>query len=229
MRSLNIKACSMTVDIPTSSRGLDLFKQTDRDIILNFLGIHPEFATYRNCARFETIVDDNRKFIDGIGEIGLDRSFCESGEKYSEQEKVFKQMLSIASGLKKPISVHSRASLDDVLDNLATFNNLSTCLHWFDGTEKQLERAMNMKLYVSYGPTVVYSKRKKKLLRLTDAEKILIETDGPVRYHACFEEVTSFPTSMLPSVINSISQELAISFEETSALIERNSSKYLDK
>ena len=86
-----------------------------------------------------------------------------------------------------------------------------------------------MKLYVSYGPPVVYSKRKKKLLRLTDAEKILIETDGPVKYYACFEDVTSFPTSMLPSVINSISQELAISFEETSALIERNSSKYLDK
>ncbi len=229
MRLLNFKACSMTVDIPTSIRGLNLFKRKDRDIVLNFLGIHPEFATIHNCARFQAIVDDNRKFIDGIGEIGLDRTFCPSDKEFSEQLKVFNQMLSIASELKTPVSVHSRASLDDVLDALSTFSKLSICLHWFDGTEKQLEKAMDMKLYVSYGPPVVYSKRKKKLLRLTNPEMILIETDGPVRYHACFEDVTSVPTSMLHSVIYTISQELGISFEESSVMIECNSRRYLDK
>jgi Tat protein secretion system quality control protein TatD with DNase activity len=58
---------------------------------------------------------------------------------------------------------------------------------------------------------------------------ILIETDGPVRYHACFEDVTSVPTAMLHSVINTISQELGISFEESSVMIECNSRRFLDK
>jgi len=222
MNALHIKACSVTVDVATSNAALKLFR-LNRDIVRNFVGIHPQFANGNNSSRFDEIVLQNHEFIDGIGEIGLDPTYCDLRKEYSEQIKVFEHMLDIATELHKPVSIHSRGSLDEILDILSTYDYLKACLHWFDGTEKQLERSMELGLYVSYGPSVVYSKRKRKLLKLTDSGRLLTETDGPVKYHACFEHVTALPTSMLASIVYTISQERKISFRESSVQICCNS------
>jgi TatD DNase family protein len=225
MKALYIKACSVTVDVLTSNRALNLF-ESNRDVVRNFVGIHPEFASPANSSAFDHIVSQNHELIDGIGEIGLDPAYCESQNNYSEQIDVFRHMLDIATELEKPVSVHSRGSLDEILDILSIYNHLKICLHWFDGTERQLERSMEMGLYVSYGPSVVYSKKKKKLMKLTDSKRLLIETDGPVKYPACFEYVMPLPTSMLASIINTISQELKIPFQESSGQISSNSNNF---
>jgi TatD DNase family protein len=222
MNALHIKACSVTVDIETSNRALKLFG-SNRDIVRNFVGIHPQYANAKNSSGFDQIVLQNHQVIDGIGEIGLDPTYCDLRNDYSEQIKVFKHMLEIAKELKKPVSIHSRGSLDEILNILSTYDYLKICLHWFDGTERQLQRSMDMGLYVSYSPSVVYSKRKRRLLKLTDNCKLLIETDGPVKYPACFEHVTALPTSMLASIVYTISQELKTPFRESSVQICYNS------
>ena len=116
MNALNIKACSVTVDIGTSIRALKLF-QSQREIIRNFVGIHPQFANRTESSVFEEIVSQNHEIIDGIGEIGLDSKYCDGQNDYSVQRKVFEQMLDIASVIKKPVSIHSRGSLDEILDD----------------------------------------------------------------------------------------------------------------
>jgi TatD DNase family protein len=46
LRALKIKACSVTVDIETSLAGLRLFDTSNRDVVMQFIGIHPKtFAT----------------------------------------------------------------------------------------------------------------------------------------------------------------------------------------
>jgi TatD DNase family protein len=227
MNALHIKACSVTVDVATSNAALKLFR-LNRDIVRNFVGIHPQFANENNSSQFDDIVLKNHEIIDGIGEIGLDPTYCDFRTDYSEQIKVFGHMLDIATELQKPVSIHSRGSLDEILDILSTYDCLKACLHWFDGTEKQLERSMELGLYVSYGPSVVYSKRKRKLLKLTDNCRLLTETDGPVKYHACFEYVTALPTSMLASIVYTISQERKIPFRESSVQICCNSIDFFD-
>ena len=103
----------------------------------------------------------NRTIIDGIGEIGLDRSYVESKNIcYERQKEIFCSMLALAEKTKKPVSVHSRRSLDDILEMFKTYNLGNVLLHWFDGNSKQLTRAMDMGLYVSYGPPLVYSDSK---------------------------------------------------------------------
>jgi TatD DNase family protein len=227
MNALNIQACSVTVDVETSIRALKLFR-SNREIVRNFVGIHPQFASRMQSSEFEEIVSQNHEIIDGIGEIGIDRKYCGSQTDYSEQRKVFEHMLDIATEIEKPVSIHSRGSLDEILDILSAYDCLKVCLHWFDGTEKQLQRSMEMGLYVSYGPSVVYSMRKRKLLKLTNTCKILTETDGPVKYPSCFEYVTAMPTSMLASIVYTISQVRKISFNDASAQICCNSNRFFD-
>jgi TatD DNase family protein len=144
------------------------------------------------------------------------------------QVQVFNKMLSIAETYDKPVSIHSRNSLDEILTLLSTYNLKRVCLHWFDGTPQQLEKALDMGLYISYGPSLVYSKKKQGLLRLTNEKKLLIETDGPVRYASCFRNVITLPSSALMSVVRSISEVLCLSPSNVIIALEKNSILFFD-
>jgi TatD DNase family protein len=85
-----------------------------------------------------------------------------------------------------------------------------------------------MGLYVSYGPSLVYSKKKQVLLKLTEKGKILIETDGPVRYPSCFKNIITLPTSVLMSVIRSMSAVLCVSPKDMADKLEDNSILFFD-
>src|SRR5688500_29774 len=121
LRSLKIKACSVTVDLKTSKKSLILFNNHN-DIITQFVGIHPEFALKENIEDFKEFFISNLKFIDGIGEIGLDPTYVNHNEtQYSIQKKMFQLLLELAEKYNKPISIHSRKSIDEILQTLPSF------------------------------------------------------------------------------------------------------------
>lgn len=229
LKGMRIKACSVTVDISTTSKALRLFGSKDaNNIVYNFVGIHPQHA-YENISSFEEMVTSNINNIDGIGEIGLDPTYYDRDKNTENmQNQVFNKMLTLAETYAKPVSIHSRQSLDNILNVLSTYNLKKVCLHWFDGSPQQLEKSLGMGLHVSYGPPLVYSKRKQVLLKLTDEEKILIETDGPVRYPSCFKNIITLPTSVLMSVIRGMSAVLCKSPKDIADKLEQNSIMFFD-
>jgi TatD DNase family protein len=175
------------------------------------------------------MVTSNINNIDGIGEIGLDPIYYD-GTKNTQniQNQVFNKMLTLAETYEKPVSIHSRQSLDNILNVLSTYNLKKACLHWFDGSPQQLEKSLSMGLYVSYGPSLVYSRKKQVLVRSTDEGKILVETDGPVSYPSCFKNIITLPTSVLMSVIRSMSIVLSKSPKDMADKLEENSVMFFD-
>ena len=85
---------------------------------------------------------------------------------------------------------------------------------------------MDMDFFVSYGPVMVYANDKQTLLSKTDETKILVETDGPVRFSRCFE-MKSGQIAFIPSVIFCASKILGKTFDEVSVMLEKNSNSYL--
>ncbi len=229
LKGMGMKACSVTVNTSTSLKALRLFGEKDvHNTVYNFLGIHPQYAD-ENISQFEGIVGTNIHNIDGIGEIGLDPTYYNQDKNTKVlQDQVFTKMLTIAETYDKPISVHSRQSLDEILNVLSMYNLKKACLHWFDGSPQQLEKSLDMGLYVSFGPSLIYSKKKQRLLKLTDQGKLLIETDGPVRYPSCFKNVITLPTSVLMSVVRSMSEVLGLSPKNVTEKLERNSILFFD-
>ncbi|MFQ5969722.1 MAG: TatD family hydrolase [Nitrososphaerales archaeon] len=134
----------------------------------------------------------------------------------------------MAEKLGKPTSIHSRGSVDDVLDKLQSFKLKGVLLHWFSGSKNQLKRATDLRCYVSYGPVLVYSEHKKSLLRDTPRELVLVETDGPVKYSKCFEDKAAL-FSFLPSVAFAIARTLNIDYHYACAILKQNSEKYLNR
>jgi TatD DNase family protein len=229
LKALKIKACSVTVNMETLIKSLEIFNCA-RDVVIPFAGIHPEFAQTEDVNQFIKIVENNLDSIEGIGEIGLDPAYTTSKESsYDAQKEVFNSMLGLAERTRKPISIHSRSSLDQILETLRTYDIRNCLLHWFTGSKSQLSKSMDMGLFVSFGPVLIYSEEKKVLLKNTPVDRILVETDGPVRYRKCFSNFPSVSSSFLISVISCVATVLGMTFYETVALLHRNAESYLNK
>ena len=229
MRSFDIAACSVSVDYDDSVRTLCI-SQASRGRILPFVGIHPENTD--NCCidgtlhLIRSLAEQNSHRIAGVGEIGLDPTYCSDGIISSVQIHAFERMLEMADDLKKPVSIHSRKSLDRILEIMTSYDATRASLHWFDGGKKQLARALDMGFYISYGPLCVYASDKRRLVELTDYDKLLVETDGPVRFGRCFEGMTA-QSCFVASVLYTIAEVRQISFERAAAIVAKNSAAYL--
>ena len=122
MEKIHIKACCVSMDYTSSQKTLELGKKSE--LVLPFIGIHPEKAQDDSEPVFN-LINENKEKISGIGEIGLDPTYTNSDEELSKQEKIFRDQLSLAEELKKPVSIHSRKSLDEILKILPSYNAVS--------------------------------------------------------------------------------------------------------
>jgi TatD DNase family protein len=223
MEKMKIRACCVSMDLHTSEKTLALSKKTK--LVLPFVGIHPEKAA-DDLEPVVELIKKNSSQIAGIGEIGLDKTYVSDQDGFNRQETVFHKMLSIAEKLHKPVSIHSRATLDEIFSILPSYYISGILLHWFAGSKKQLKTAMDLGCYASYGPAMIYAKDKQILLSETNRDKILVETDGPVRFSRCFA-MKAAQITFLPSVMFCAAHVLNKTYDELSHEIEQNSERYL--
>ncbi|MBT6397414.1 MAG: TatD family hydrolase [Nitrosopumilus sp.] len=223
MEFLKIKACCVSVDVQNSLETLSLSKQSN--LVLPFIGIHPEYAN-DDLEKITHLIELNQNNISGIGEIGLDPTYVKNNDDTKRQLQVFESLLSSAEKFHKPVSIHSRKSLDNIFEIMTSYNTKHALLHWFDGSKKQLQKAMDMDFFVSFGPVMIYANDKQTLLSKAYASKILVETDGPVRFSRCFE-MKSGQISFIPSIIFCASKILEKTYDDMSSLLEENTKCYL--
>ncbi len=222
MSVLGIKACCVSVNSSTSLDTLELDKTTD--VIFPFVGIHPEF-TDDDLEAFVSLVEDNHKQISGIGEIGLDPVF--SDDDYATQIKVFETQLDLAEKFHKPVSIHSRKSLEEIFSIMTSYDTSHAVLHWFDSSKKNLTRAIDMGFFISFSPVLLYANDKQVLLSHADQSKVLVETDGPVRFSHCFEMKMAQPI-FIPSLIFCASKIMDMSFDDMALTLESNFRSFLN-
>ena len=223
MEKMKIRACCVSMDLQSSEKTIEL-GQNSR-LVLPFVGMHPEKAA-DDLEPVVKLIEKNSKQISGIGEIGLDKTYVSNPDEFKKQETVFRTLLSIAEKLHKPVSIHSRATLDEILAILPSYSISAILLHWFAGSKKQLKVAMELGCYASYGPAMIYAQDKQVLLSETNLDRILVETDGPVRFSRCFG-LKAGQITFLPSVVFCASKILHKTYDDISYEIEQNSKRYL--
>jgi TatD DNase family protein len=223
MEKMKIRACCVSMDLQSSEKTLELGQKSR--LVLPFVGMHPEKAA-DDLEPLVKLIEKNSKQISGIGEIGLDKTYVSNQDEFKRQETIFRTMLSIAEKLHKPVSIHSRATLDEILAVLPSYSISATLLHWSAGSKKQLKAAMELGCYASYGPSMIYAQDKQILLSETNRDRILVETDGPVRFSRCFG-LKAGQITFLPSVVFCASKILNKTYDDISYEIEQNSKRYL--
>lgn len=142
------------------------------------LGLHPQLAHERRAELplFDELVESARY----VGEVGLDGS-TEYKAHWDDQIWVFDKILQACSRVGgRVISIHSRRAVKDVLRLLADNPNAGRpILHWFSGSERELEAAIAQKCWFSVGPAMLRSEKGRRLSARMPRDRTLTETDGP--------------------------------------------------
>jgi TatD DNase family protein len=197
------------------------FARSHMGSIALFVGLHPN-NPHSNLDAFDVWLVKNASSVDGLGEIGLDER-----ADPDHSRKIFLSQLELASHLNKPVSVHSRGRAREVLDVLSSFD-LAVHLHWFQGTEAELMEGMDRGYYISFGPPILYSKRMERLFMRIRLDRLLLETDSPVEYAACFESRASEPF-LIASVYFKAASLLGVSLPELEVSIGGNAYRFLGR
>ena len=97
------------------------------------------------------------------------------------QRAVFRRILAECARLGgRVLSIHSRGAADEVLDEVAVQPGAGLpILHWFSGTARQLDRAVQLGCWFSVGPAMVRSAKGRALVSRMPPDRLLTETDAP--------------------------------------------------
>lgn len=168
-------------DDKSIKRALEISEQYD-DIYLT-LGWHPVEAIDFNEEKYNMIKEialNNPKVV-AIGEIGLDYHWDKSPKDV--QKEVFKKQIQLAKEVNKPIVIHCRDAMGDVLEILKEekAKEVGGIMHCFTGSVESMKLALKENFYISLGGPVTYknAKHPKEVAKECPIDRLLIETDCP--------------------------------------------------
>ena len=199
-----------STDLETSKLSLKLAGK-HQGFVYAAVGIHPWNANQLALSELQKTLDfisgngSFREKIVAVGEIGLDPKYAKRKEQKEQQLKVFNEMVRLAEQLAMPVIVHSRWSAQKILDILPSYRLKGVLWHWFSGPLELLIKIVERGDYVSEGPPVAYSDNIQEVVRYVPLERLLTETDGPVRYYGPFKDKPTTP-ALISQTVKAISQ-----------------------
>jgi len=142
------------------------------------LGLHPEIAERK--ANERDLLLSNVAQAPFIGEVGLDGS-PRCRPSLPLQRAILEAVIAECGRQGgRIISLHSRGATTEVLDVLEKYPSAGKpILHWFSGTSRELQRAIELGCWFSVGPAMLSGAKGRELLSKMPTDRVLPETDGP--------------------------------------------------
>jgi TatD DNase family protein len=169
---------SRVIDIATTVAGarLALARTDELEGVFASLGVHP------HAADNDEDLDALRELLShpravAVGETGLD--FFRDYADRDAQRRLFDAQLALATEVRKPVVIHTRAADDETLERLLAHDG-DVVLHCFS-SQRLLEPALERRWYVSFAGNVTYKNAYdlRAAARRVPADRILAETDSP--------------------------------------------------
>ncbi len=145
------------------------------------VGIHPNDSrafTDAEWDRLESLARHPR--VVAIGETGLD--WYRDSATPEHQRESFRRQLDLARRLDKPVVIHCRDAMADVLAVLrAEPAPVRAVMHCFSGDEKDAAECAAMGLYLSFAGPLTYPKAEalRRAAAAAPEDRIFVETDCP--------------------------------------------------
>ncbi|MDR2506396.1 MAG: TatD family hydrolase [Candidatus Accumulibacter sp.] len=170
------------------------------------VGLHPEVAEGREATIDELVRLAAHPKVVAIGETGLDYHWHEDAPEW--QRERFRTHIRAAKKVKKPLIIHSREAIDDVLRILAEEGAEETggVFHCFSESRETAKRALERGFHISFSGIVTF----KNASALRDAAKyvpedrLLVETDSPYLAPVPFRGKTN-----QPAYVRHVAEEIA--------------------
>ena len=148
------------------------------DFIHASLGLAPPLAAEmddKDIAAIISLIREHQQDTVAVGEVGLDYHWVKGERKRERQKQVFRQFIELADELDKPLVVHCRDAMDDLLEILGRHHPDRVMMHHFEGNRRQLKACLDNGFYISLWTGY----RGKKVIKAVPLEYMLAETDSP--------------------------------------------------
>jgi len=186
-----------------------------------FVGVHPsEVSTGMSLAWLARCLER----ASGLGEVGLDPKYSPVGPG-TAQTAVFLAQLEVAQAQGKPIQVHSRNAEEECLEHLGSHSFRSVLMHWFQD-EEMLPEVLGRGYYVSFGPSLLYSRKAQRIAARCGPELSLTETDSPVPYGPLGGV---HGPALTASVVFKLADVWRLSYEDARLAVAANAARYLGR
>lgn len=150
-------------------------------VCMPMMGLHPCYVKDDYTDQLNTIREQyqSRTYY-GVGEVGLDYYWDKTHIK--QQKLAFEEQISWADSDQLPLIIHSRESLDDTIDMIASSQSgqLSGVFHCFNGTIQQAKAALDTGFYLGLGGVITFKNAKlDEMVAYLPQDRIVLETDAP--------------------------------------------------
>lgn len=141
---------------------------------------HPDDSMTETFERLVRLCRDEPRVV-GIGEIGLDYRQGKPPDLARRKDQLCEH-IQIAREVNLPIVIHDGKATNDVLKILdeEAASDVGGMIHFFTGTPRQAQRAIELGFFISFGGPHTYAKPLAELVRIVPLESVLVETDSPM-------------------------------------------------
>ena len=183
-------------------------------------GLHPCFLEYHKDQTDLDALESSLQSSDdviAVGECGLDLFIDNPQEE--RQKALFKAQLDLALKYKRPVIIHARRALDQVIKMLRyTRPERGGVVHAFSGSEQQAKQLWDLGIRLGIGGTVTYERAQRlaRVVKTMPLTSLLLETDAPDMPLCGFQGTANEPAQVarvaqaVASLRNQSLQEIAL-------------------
>lgn len=202
-------ACILTGSEDRENRLVDDFVRT-HPTCWGTAGIHPhaaDEASETDLEEIRRIIRTNPRVV-AVGETGLDYDHMYS--KKENQIHFFKELISLAAELRKPMFLHERDAAADFIACFKGHEELCprSVVHCYTGDKRTLQQLLAMGFYIGITGWICDERRGDALrdaVSILPLDRVLLETDAPYLTPRGFK----LPRTNVPNNITYVAQTLA--------------------
>jgi len=190
------------------------------------VGVHPHDAksmTDGTVGELEALLSHPKAVA--VGEIGLDYHYDFSPRDV--QRERFREQLELARRLWLPVIVHEREALQDTLDMVREYRDLTGVFHCFSGSWETAKIVLDLGWYLSFTGVITFKNARRALeaVEKMPADRIMLETDCP--YMAPDPMRGQRNSSLfLPYIAAKIAEVRGVDVDEVAALTMANGKRF---
>ncbi len=183
-------------------------------------GIHPQEISDDVNLLEELVKNPN---LIAVGECGLEYL----GEVDKEKQKIiFRKQIELAQKYNKPLIIHARKAVDEVVEILSEYKNLNGVFHCYSGGKKRVKKILELsgEWYFGFDGNITYEVGLEEVVKIIPRDKILAETDSPLLTPEPFRGQENRPV-YVKYVYQKIADIWGESFEKTEEIIDANAKR----
>jgi len=182
------------------------------------IGIHPQSPSLKEAEELEEIITNK---VIAIGECGLE--LIDNFDR-KKQEICFRIQIELAQKNKLPLIVHARKAVDETIEILKDYKNISGVFHCYAGGSKRIKKIEDLGFYFGIDGNLTYEDGLVEVVKKIPQERLILETDCPYLTPVPFRGQENKP-AFVEYTYKKVSEVWGESFEKTEKVIDENAKR----